>query len=326
MNIDSLTFNGNCFEPINYALIQRNGIPAGPPGPGNQTLATFTPNAQTLLMRPDDRVRVTIKDTSNGLLTLVEDLTTHQSGFMVASAANGFQNTDSVTCQTTACSFHPEFDTARPDNIVPWALARANVSSAMEIGHFEHKDGDTDDQFCFNASPLTGPLVSGCFGLDQDFNGSSYQRDWPDGTLANATSIGITSSRGHGIGPLSASKDHRGNDVYVNPFATLQFETGVSASDPNCTTPSNCFIPPRGAAFYPFFAVRTGDLDDRNRRKELEEAEHCALLFGNFSRRGINNFGGDAQYGFPDVSRFFQEHVSAVQLNPCIPRIEREDR
>ena len=56
-------------------------------------------------MNQGDRIRVTIKDTSAGLLTMVEDLTTHQTAFMVASAANGFQNTDPNTCATTNFSF-----------------------------------------------------------------------------------------------------------------------------------------------------------------------------------------------------------------------------
>jgi hypothetical protein len=324
LNIDSLTRNNNCVEPVNFALIQRDGVPTGPPGPGNQTLATFTPNAKTFLMHQGDRIRVTIKDTSGGLLTLVEDLTTGQSGFMVASAANGFQNTDRATCATTSFSFHPEFDTAKIDNIVPWALARANVSFAMEIGHFEIADNDADDKECFNASPVTGPLVAGCFGLDSDFDGTSYQADWPDGGAQHPTSVKIRSSRGHGIGPLSPSKDAKGRDHYVNPYATLQFETGVSASDPACVSPSNCFLPPQGAKFYPFFALRRGDADDRDGTDEGERAENCALIFGNFSGRGIVNFGGIAQYGSPDTARFFREHVSAVQLNPCLPRFGDE--
>jgi hypothetical protein len=326
LNINSLTNNKNCFEPINFALIQRDGVPSGPPGPGNQTPAAFTPDAQTLIMRQGDRIRVTIKDTANGLLTLVEDLTTHQSGFMVASAANGFQNTDSVTCATTAFSFHPEYNTATADHIVPWTLARNNISFAMEIGHFEPQDADADDTICFPVSPVTGPVVAGCFNSDSDFDGTSYLPDWPDGTRANATSVGIRSSRGHGIGPLSASMDHRGRDIYVNPFATFQFETGASAKDLTCINSSNCVVPPQGAAFYPFFALRTGDPGFRKRGREDNEAEQCVLIFGNFSGQAINNFGGDAQYGSPDVTRFFQEHVSAVQLNPCLPRIDGDDR
>src|SRR5205823_10918226 len=50
-----------------------------------------TPNAKTLLLEQGDRVRVTLKDTPVGLLSVVEDLTTGASGFMLASAANGFE-------------------------------------------------------------------------------------------------------------------------------------------------------------------------------------------------------------------------------------------
>jgi hypothetical protein len=87
--------NPNCAEPVNSAFIQKNGIPAGPPGPATATAATLTPNAQTLAMNQGDRIRVTISDTSAGLFTMIADLTTGQTGFMVASAANGFQNTRS---------------------------------------------------------------------------------------------------------------------------------------------------------------------------------------------------------------------------------------
>jgi hypothetical protein len=189
LNIDSATTNGACQEPVNFAYIQRDGIPTGPPGPGNQTIDTFTPNAETLLMNQGDLIRVTIKSTSAGLETLVEDLTTHTSGFMVASAANGFQNTDPATCNATPFSFYPEYSTASTANIVPWALARANISFAMEIGHFEAADADPDDDAsCVPASSTTGPLVAGCFGLDDDFDGYPYLHDWPNGSTTTATS------------------------------------------------------------------------------------------------------------------------------------------
>ena len=78
INIDSLecgfvgltfTCNPVCTEPVNFALLQTDGVPTGPPGPGLQTAATFTPNSKTLLMNPGDQLTVTIKDTSAGLET-----------------------------------------------------------------------------------------------------------------------------------------------------------------------------------------------------------------------------------------------------------------
>jgi hypothetical protein len=316
LNIFSLELNNFCFEPWNFALIQTDGVPVGPPGPGTLSHQSFVPTANTLLMNQGDRIRVTIKDTPDGVLTLVEDLTTGQSGFMVASAANGFQNTNPFTCATTAFSFHPEFVTATADNISLWAADRLNVSFSMEIGHFEPLDNDNpnvDDALCFPASTITGPLVAGCYFEDFDFDGTSYRPDWPDGTAANAKSLRIRSSRGGGIGPLSASKNASGNDVYINPFATLQFVTDAPASDFNCTNPTTCVVPPAGAAFYPFYALSTGDPGDQPAR--------CALLFGNLSGPRFNNFGGVAQYGSPDLFRDFQVLVSPIQLNPCLPVI-----
>jgi len=315
LNIDSLEVmsngqvNPNCTEPFNFAFIQKNGIPAGPPGPGSATAATFTPSGQTLMMNQGDRIRVTIKDTPAGLLTVVEDLTTGQTGFMVASAANGFQNTDPNSCAPTSFGFHPEFDTAKFGNFVPWAVLQANINFSMEIGHFSpgpNGDGDADDAPCF-----PGPTVAGCTGADIDFDGASYLRDWPDGTRAKATSIAIRSVAGGGIGPLSMSDDS-GN--YNQPFPIVQFETTVSASEALCQPNGvGCVVPPAGATFYPFYVLTGGQSGDW-------ASGNCTLLFGNFSGDDIADFGGDAQYGAPNLSWFFGQNTSGPVANPCTPR------
>ncbi len=310
LNIDSLECtlnfafcNANCIEPVNFAFVQTNGIPPGPPGPASATNATFTPDSQTFLMNQGDRIRVTIKDTPQGLLTLVEDLTTGRSGFMVASAANGFQNTDLNSCKGTNFSFHPEFATAKVGNFVPWAALQINVNFAMEIGHFTpgiNGDNDADDAPCF-----PGPTVAGCLdfakGGDLDFDGSSYLFDWPDGTSNNATSLSIGSVLGIGIGPLSVS-----GRAYDQPYLEIQFETDIPASEKTChPNGEGCVVPPRRAAFYPFYALST--------------SRGCALLFGNFSGTDFNNFGGDAQYGTSNVAWFFGTDSGGIQGNPCIP-------
>jgi hypothetical protein len=306
LNIDSVELtssgvNPNCAEPINFAFIQKNGVPTGPPGPGNANSKTITPNVQTLLMNQSDQIRVTIKDTSAGLLTMVEDLTTKQTGFMVASALKSFQNTDPTTCATKTFSFHPEYDTAKFANFVVWATLQANVNFAMEIGHFTpgaHGDGDADDAPCFS-----GPTLAGCIGADTDFDGTSYRRDWPDGTLANATSIAIRSVKGDGIGPLSFSAN---SGKYDQPFPIVQFETDVAGSEATCQPNGvGCVVPPRRARFYPFFA--------------LTRTPTCALLFGNFNGLGIDNFRGDAQYGAPNLAHSFGQNTSGPVTNPCIP-------
>jgi hypothetical protein len=311
--------NPNCGETTNFAFIQRDGIPTGPPGPNTMNVSSATPNSQTLLMNQGDRLRITIKDVPGdlfgGVLTLVEDLSTGQSGFMIASAHNGYQTTDPNSCLVTNFSFHPEFDTAKFGNFVYWAALQANVNFSMEIGHFEKADGDSDDPPCF-----PGPTVAGCLGADLDFDGTSYLFDWPDGTRNNATSIAINSVKGSGIGPLSPSDD-TGN--YDQPFPIIHLETDVSGSEQTCQTNGvGCVVPPVGAKFYPFYAVTKGSAKGYSG----DDGESCTLLFGNFSGPDINNFGGDAQYGASNLYWFFGQNSGGPRSNPCIPQVQGQDR
>jgi hypothetical protein len=294
--------NPNCAETTNFAFIQTNGVPTGPAGPVSATAASFTPNAQTLLMNQGDRLRITIKDTPDGLFTGIEDLTTGATGFMVASAAHSFQSLDPNTCAPTNFSFHPEFGTAEVGNFVPWAALQANVNFDVEIGHFtpgSNGDNDSDDAPCF-----PGPTVAGCIGSDIDFDGTSYLADWPDGTTNNATSLLLSSTKGRGIGPLSATP---GNGKYEQPYPQIQIETDVGASESTCQPDgTGCTVPPSVAAFYPFYATST-------------DRENCVLEFGNLSGAGIDNFGGDAQYGTPNLAWFFGTNSSGLRPNPCNP-------
>ena len=68
---------------------------------------------------------------------VVTDLTTGQSGFMQASAANGFQNTSIKDCSGTPHNFEPEYNTAAKANIIPWAALQTNISTQYETGHWE---------------------------------------------------------------------------------------------------------------------------------------------------------------------------------------------
>ena len=299
--------NPNCTEPTNFAFIQMDGIPTGPPGPASATNATFTPNGQTLLMNQGDKLKLTIKDTSAGLINRIDDQTTGQSGFMVASAANGFQSLNVNTCAPTNFSFHPEYATAKFGNFVPWAALQANVGFASEIGHFTpgvNGDGDADDAPCFS-----GPTLPGCLNLAQggdiDFDGSSYVADWPDGTKNNATSLQISSVTGNGFGPLSAP---RGSTNYNSAYPAFQFETDVLASESTCTpTGAGCTVPPPGAAFYPFYA-------------QSGSGATCNFTFGNDIRGAtVNDFGRDVQYGTPNLPWFFGTASGGIRPNPCTP-------
>jgi hypothetical protein len=293
------TCNNNCLETTNFAFIQMNGVPTGPAGPDVQTIDSFTPNAETLLMNQGDQLKVTISDTpgnvTGGVTTRINDLSTGQSGFMIASAANQFQSLSITDCSGTNFSFHPEFSTARFGNFVPWAALQVNIGFSSEIGHWQtgvNGDADADDAPCFPTS--SEAILAGCLGADLDFDGGSYQVDWPDGTTHNATSLKFTA-------PLSAAM---GSSNHKTPYPILQYETDVLASESSCQPDgSGCTVPPPGAQFYPFYSVSSEG--------------GCVFEFGNLTH-DVNDFGKDAQYGTPNLPWFFGTASGGPMSNPCL--------
>lgn len=154
ITIDSLECNFNfascnpaCEEPVNFAFLQTNGVPAGPPSPQLSDINSDLGNAETLKINPGDVLNVAITDPAAGFTTTVSDLTTRQTGFMVASAGNGFMDTNMNTCAGRPFTFHAEYNTAAQQNQVPWAALEGGVVMEEEIGHFEtcntlaYKDG-----------------------------------------------------------------------------------------------------------------------------------------------------------------------------------------
>ncbi len=134
--------NTNCEETTNVAFVQRDGVPTGPASPQELNLASSTPNSQTLLMNPGTSCRswdapVPAPGGGHALEVSINDLTTGQSGYMQASAANGFAQTSITDCSGTPFNFEPEDSTASAGNIVPWAALQTNISTEFKIGHFE---------------------------------------------------------------------------------------------------------------------------------------------------------------------------------------------
>jgi hypothetical protein len=293
--------NPTCEEPDNFAFIQTDGVPTGPPGPANATLATFTPNGRTLFMRGGDVLRITIKDTPSGMINKIDDLSTGKSGFMIASAANGFQSLNLHTCAPTAFSYHPEFATAKFGNFMPWTTDQVNVNIAVETGHFEASPGDhdPDDTNCF-----THALVPGCLGADLDFDGQPYRRTWPDGTSRHPTPVTIGSTLNNGAGPVSGHSGH-----YIFPYSSMQLETNVGGAEQTCKpNGSGCVVPPPGARFYPFYAVSAN--------------AGCVMTFGNdIAGSTTNDFGKDHQYAAPNLAWFFGTLTSGEISNPCTPHV-----
>ena len=136
-NFNFATCNNSCEEPVNFAFLQTNGVPTGPPSPQLADVSSFLPNSNTLLINQGDVLQVSITDPPQGFTTTIRDLTTHQTGWMTASAANGFMNTNISNCAGTPYTFHAEYNTASVNNRVPWAALEGGVLMEQEIGHSE---------------------------------------------------------------------------------------------------------------------------------------------------------------------------------------------
>jgi hypothetical protein len=87
---------------------------------------------------------VTVRDTEDGLLTMVQDLTTGQTGFMTASVANGFAqiafDPEAKTCTSRPYAYHPMYATSNEHTRVPWAAHSFNGAFSDEIGHYNYCD------------------------------------------------------------------------------------------------------------------------------------------------------------------------------------------
>jgi hypothetical protein len=319
LNIDSLSnnpvtgqqLNAACaartgVEYVNFAFLTKNGKPqpGSPPNPVDSTLSTFTPSPSAdLFMASGDRLDVTLHDSNHGLVIVVDDLTSGQSGSMTTSAANGFGQVKFApggsTCKNLPYDFHPMYSTSSEKTRVPWAAHSYNVAFADEIGHFDFcssvngtgactgKEGipadreatDADDTGCFPASSSTLVQVSGCLGTNTGFDGVPYQPVWPDGnTTLHPTTIAFSSPR-------------TGNG-YSQPYARMAFEADLpriefSSGTCNRQSGAGCALIPttddtQAAAFYPFFSID----------------QQCRWNLGNnIPGRTVDAFGGNAQYG-----------------------------
>ena len=322
-------------EWANFAFITKNGVPQAPPSPLGATAATFVPDpAKALFMNAGDVLRISIHDSSAGLVNSITDVTSGQSGSMTASTANGFAHPlfqpTAATCSQQPYAFHPMYSTSTEHTFVPWAVHTYNVAFSDEIGHFEYcahasvhnkcltpspgepkKDGD--EQSCFNASASALIQVGGCTDSDEDFDGTSYQPDW-SGTLTNAAldqrlhaeSFRFTS-------PLTGGQN----------YSRMAFEADLPAIEPLsvCSLDgTGCVNPPPGAQFYPFYSTRSGS------------SGGCAWQEGGAHIPGTTNtFGGSstAEYGpglatyypgdpgFPEGT-FVSNFHNGLASNPCV--------
>ncbi len=313
--------NNDCIEPVNFGWIQTNGVPTGPPSPQRSNLATFTPNAHTLLMNPGDKITVRMFDATIGgghaLEAQETDLTTGRSGFMVASAANGFMTTNPFDCTGTPFNFEPAYSSARAQNIIPWGIGPYMINDQFEIGHFEpctrvtgkvtFTDGsftdtyytrchgpyetakdsaatfEPDDSPCYKAGDTHGGtaapnLVTGCDVFFDAIGDLDY-----DGSGYRADWPSSTTAGPFPTPFLQQQPRTAGGATYPQ----IQFVTDASATElnTNCdlASGSGCVLPPKGPGhFYPYWT-------------QAKVAGTCVWEFGNMQNG--NTFGQDAQYG-----------------------------
>ncbi len=166
LTIDSLectfnfaTCNPACEEPVNFAYLQNDGVPAGPPSAQLTDVSTFLPNQHTLEMNGGDVLEISLLDPPQGLTAVIKDLTTRQTGYIVASATNGFMNTNIADCSGNPFTFHAEYNTAKQQNQVPWAALEGGVLMEQEIGHAESCNSVTN-QDPFSTSYPDGSTYS----------------------------------------------------------------------------------------------------------------------------------------------------------------------
>jgi hypothetical protein len=325
--------NNNCIEPVNFAFVQANGVPTGPPSPQEANLATVTPNRSTLLMNPGDSLKIRIFDNrkAGALETRIEDRSTGQTGFMLASARNGFMGTSIADCSGVRQSFQPLYSTASRVNQGGWAAANINV--AYEIGHFvpctavkgfapvpvgSYADpawkfcrgpyesagppdgtpasGEPNDAPCFKAGDTHGPLHSAP-DLVTGCTGGDLDYDgtpyWRDWPA--------TVTPGMFPSPLTERQPVTAGGRYPK----MQFLTDNPATNNRCDPahPVNCVVPPPQAPghFYPYWTLaRAGG--------------GCVWEFGQM--RNGNSFGKDKQYGTFTTALGLAEDASKVMHNP----------
>jgi hypothetical protein len=350
LNIDSFQDNANtgqinnpaCSaithdEYVNFAFIQTDGVPfpAGSPSPLGPAVST---NANTLLMNPGDELIVTLADTEHGLKITIHDLTTGQTGFMVASRANGFasvrwdptgNNCDFAT-HNLPHDFHPAYATSSEHTRVPGAAHSYNIAFSDEIGHFEYcssvaaefgactslkgndKKPGLDDALCVDPGFLAafGLIpIGGCFDGDADFDGVTYRKNtWP-GSFKDSVQDALF----HTEPVMFSSPLFTDNKGHMENFSRVAFEVDMPRIEFGTTPPcqrhlSNpadkhpghgCVNPPKGAAFYPFFSTR---LDSHGCRWQLG---------GPFIPGTLDDFGGNSAAEFGDILALFYPAANA---------------
>jgi hypothetical protein len=242
-NFNFASCNANCEEPANFAFLQTNGVPTGPPSPQLADVSTFLPDSNTLLINQGDVLEISITDPPQGFTTTIRDLTTHQTGYMTASAGNGFMNTNINTCDGTPYTFHAEYNTASINNRVPWAALEGGVLMEQEIGHSE---------VC-NSVKYQDPYS------ESFANGQSYV----DNQTYDTCMGGTEGPNAVGEGPCSATTGLCQNSTTQGPDGPVPCPNDDPASGSHCEY-ADAFCFPKGARTVDVNGVATTAWADAN--------------------------------------------------------------
>lgn len=326
-------------EPQNFANITRNGVPLFPANPLNVSFGTSNFDlGNVLAMHGGDVIKVSIVDTPDGLKATLEDVTTGQSGSMVAGIDQGFGQVNfqptASTCSITPYAFHPMYDTSSEHTRVTWTAHTYNISFSDEIGHFEFCNGvnsffectvpgvddphvDADDFPCANPAffglPPSFIQITGCIGSDYDFDGTPYRLSWPGTNSATDASlhpepIQVSSAQFKGPGN-SGLRDY--DRVAFEADMPVLESLSVCALDG-----TGCVNPPPGARFYPIYSTTLVN-------------GQCMWQFGGPNIPGTtNSFGGTSTAEFGELLHSFYPDVGGpvfevdnfrrtLNSNPC---------
>ena len=182
------------------------------------------------MINPGDTLAVSISDPPPGFTTVIRDLTTHQTGFMTASAANGFMNTNMADCSGTPFTFHAEYSTAKQQNQVPWAALEGGVLMEQEIGHSEVCNSVTN-QDPFTASFPGGQSYSDPNVFDTCVGGSEGPTATGEGPC---TSSGCQNATTQGPnGPIACPTNNPASGALCEFADGYCFQQGTRTADVN---------------------------------------------------------------------------------------------
>ena len=368
LTIDSLectaafaSCNTNCEEPLNFGFIQRNGAPTGPPAPGEQTDASETPNSETLLMNPGDKVSFHMFDAparggGDAFEVVMDDLTTHQTGFMQASAANGFSTTSMANCSETPFNFQPEFNTAKAGNINSWGADQVDICTEFETGHWEPCTSLSDQ---VTPNPLdatdTSPMYNTCASPYESAPG--IHRTTAEVGNAVCFAAGDTHQGYDGPGTSTQPDEMTGcqDDLFQNgdldflgpPYYRGSWPTGPTPTNRDPSSFFESFPTSNGQQYSQFFfqtdiALSEYECGGGNYANASSTAAgctvppagpgnfypywtqvtgqgSCSLEFGNVSHgSGLTTFGQDKQYGTDQFATFgYPQFIGQTYNNPC---------